>query len=276
MPQPSLSPSRASDFQRCPLLFRFRTIDKLPEPLSPAAMRGRLVHLVLERLFDLPPAQRTSSAAHGLVPSALADLEADEPGLTSLFPSAQKRQSWLNGADQLVESYFYLEDPTALAPEARELWVRTTLDNGLILRGIIDRLDVAPSTGALRIVDYKTSKAPAPRYQGETLFQLRFYSLIIWRDRSVIPAMVQLLYLGSRNTISQVPTAEQLELTETKIRTLWDSIVQMTHRREFPPVKSPLCDWCAHKVLCPLFGGELLPLPEDAAERLGIDPGPTT
>jgi len=33
----SLSPSRASDFKTCPLLYRFRSIDRLPEPPSPAA-----------------------------------------------------------------------------------------------------------------------------------------------------------------------------------------------------------------------------------------------
>src|SRR5579859_2725609 len=49
---PSLSPSRAGDFLTCPLLYRFRVIDRLPEPPSQAATRGTLVHSVLERLFD--------------------------------------------------------------------------------------------------------------------------------------------------------------------------------------------------------------------------------
>ncbi|HEY4866214.1 MAG TPA: PD-(D/E)XK nuclease family protein, partial [Candidatus Dormibacteraeota bacterium] len=44
----SLSPSRAGDFLTCPLLYRFRVIDRLPEPPSPAAVRGTLVHAVLE------------------------------------------------------------------------------------------------------------------------------------------------------------------------------------------------------------------------------------
>ena len=30
----ALSPSRAGDFMTCPLLYRFRTIDKLPEPFQ--------------------------------------------------------------------------------------------------------------------------------------------------------------------------------------------------------------------------------------------------
>lgn len=40
-PPVSLSPSRASDFMQCPLLYRFRVIDRLPEKPSPAAKIGR-------------------------------------------------------------------------------------------------------------------------------------------------------------------------------------------------------------------------------------------
>ena len=50
----ALSPSRASDFMTCPMLYRFRVIDKLPSPPTQATARGTLVHAVLERLFDLP------------------------------------------------------------------------------------------------------------------------------------------------------------------------------------------------------------------------------
>ncbi|MCW2507314.1 MAG: RecB family exonuclease, partial [Modestobacter sp.] len=51
--RPSLSPSRAADFKTCPLLYRFRTIDRLPERKTKAAVRGTLVHAVLEKLYDL-------------------------------------------------------------------------------------------------------------------------------------------------------------------------------------------------------------------------------
>ncbi len=62
---PALSPSRASDFKQCPLLYRFRAVDKLAAPPSAAAARGTLVHAVLERLFDLPADERTPAAAAG-------------------------------------------------------------------------------------------------------------------------------------------------------------------------------------------------------------------
>ncbi|WP_257954248.1 PD-(D/E)XK nuclease family protein [Nocardioides sp. B-3] len=44
----ALSPSRAGDFMTCPLMYRYRTLDKLPEQPSADAVRGTVVHKVLE------------------------------------------------------------------------------------------------------------------------------------------------------------------------------------------------------------------------------------
>src|SRR5580698_6729859 len=81
----SLSPSRAADFMTCPLLYRFRVIDRLPEPPSPAAARGTLVHAVLERLFDEPPAGRTPVTARALLAPQWDRLLAEEPELAGLL-----------------------------------------------------------------------------------------------------------------------------------------------------------------------------------------------
>ena len=74
-----LSPSRAGDFMSCPLLFRYRTIDRLPEGSSPDAVRGTLVHQVLEEIFDLPAAERTPAAAHRLLEPAWRQLQQRVP-----------------------------------------------------------------------------------------------------------------------------------------------------------------------------------------------------
>ncbi len=68
------------------MLFRFRTIDKLPEKPSFEQVRGTLVHAVLERLFDLPAAERTPQAAVELVRPSWATLLAEDPRLAELFP----------------------------------------------------------------------------------------------------------------------------------------------------------------------------------------------
>lgn len=179
----SLSPSRASDFMQCPLLYRFRVIDKLPEKPSEAATRGTLVHAVLERLFDAPAGERTAPRAKALIPGQWDRLREVKPELADLFADdgeGERMARWLGEAEQLVERWFTLEDPTRLEPAERELFVEAQLDSGLKLRGIIDRVDVAP-TGEVRIVDYKTGKAPRPEYAEGALFQMKFYALVVWR-----------------------------------------------------------------------------------------------
>src|SRR3954462_2424754 len=81
----ALSPSRAGDFLSCPLLYRFRTIDKLPEPYSPDAVRGTVVHKVLEDLFDLPAAERTPERAGEMLSPAWETLVEHEPELAEMF-----------------------------------------------------------------------------------------------------------------------------------------------------------------------------------------------
>src|SRR6195952_413743 len=159
--RPALSPSRAADFKHCPLLYRFRAIDRLPEVPSRAQIRGTLVHTVLERLFELPAGARLPEVARELVEPAWAEMRETSPELVDQLvePDDPELVEWLASVDPLLEAYFRLEGPRRLQPEARELLVETELASGLLLRGYIDRLDVAP-TGEIRVVDYKTGAAP--------------------------------------------------------------------------------------------------------------------
>lgn len=269
----SLSPSRASDFMQCPLLYRFRVIDKLPEKPSAAATRGTLVHAVLERLFDVPAAERTAPWAKSLVPGQWDRLREARPELAELFAAAdaaadddgdggagERLARWLTEAEQLVERWFTLEDPTRLEPAERELFVETELESGLKLRGIIDRVDVAPS-GEVRIVDYKTGKAPRPQYQEGALFQMKFYALVVWRLKQVVPRRLQLVYLGSGDVLTYDPVVADLERVERKLLALWDAIRQSTESGDWRPRPSKLCGWCDHQAVCPEFGGTPPPYP---------------
>src|SRR6266567_7410677 len=223
LPRRSLSPSRAGDFLTCPLLYRFRVVDRLPEPPSPAAARGTLVHAVLERLFDHPAAARTPQAARSLLEPEWARLSQEEPELAGLFAEDDQRDVWLAEAAAMLDRYFTLEDPRRLEPAHRELHVETVLESGLLLRGYIDRLDIAPG-GEIRIVDYKTGTAPREEYEARALFQMKFYALAIWRTRGQVPAMLQLMYLGNGEIVRYQPDESDLLATERKVEALWQAI----------------------------------------------------
>ena len=268
---PALSPSRAADFKQCPLLFRFRTIDKLEGPPSPAAARGTLVHSVLEHLFDLPAAERTPEAANALLLPRWEALQAERPELATMIEDSTDldEASWLTDAGALVDKWFGLEDPTRLEPAQRELYVETEID-GLTLRGYVDRLDVAPD-GAMRVVDYKTGRSPGDRFEGKALFQMKFYALVLWRLHGQIPRMLQLVYLGDSQIVRYVPDEHDLRSLERNLQAVWAAVCRAAETGDWRPRTSKLCGWCDFKEFCPEFGGTPPPLPAHAA-TIALDP----
>ncbi|MBP1783207.1 MULTISPECIES: RecB family exonuclease [Micromonospora] len=262
----SLSPSRAADFKTCPLLYRFRSIDRLPERPTVEQARGTLVHAVLERLFDLPAAARTPESAGDLVAPQWDRLVTEEPELASLFADGDTTgpQEFLRSATALLDGYFAVEDPRRLEPAEREALISAVVDDELLIRGYLDRLDVAPD-GALRVVDYKTGGAPREAFEARALFQLKFYALVLWRTRGVVPRVLRLLYLKDAEVCDYAPDADELVRFERTVVALWRAIEQATARQDFRPRPSRLCDWCSHQALCPSYGGTPPPFPVAAA-----------
>ena len=171
----------------------------------------------------------TPPVAARLLAPAWEELVAAEPELAEMFgDEGAEAGSWMASCAEVLERYFSLEDPRRLEPAEREVYVETVLDSRLLLRGIIDRLDVAPD-GALRVVDYKTGRSPAPGFEAAALFQMRFYALVLWRTRGVVPAMLQLVYLGNGEILRYQPDGERLRLTtlvELQVRTLWKKAIE--------------------------------------------------
>jgi putative RecB family exonuclease len=267
----SLSPSRASDFKTCPLLYRFRSIDRLPQRPTPAATRGTLVHAVLERLFDLPAGERTPESAAALLEPEWQRLLDAEPELAALFADEQELATWLESARALLGGYFVLEDPRRLEPAERERLVEVVLESGLRLRGYVDRLDVAPS-GAIRVVDYKTGASPREAFEGKALFQLKFYALVLWRTRGEVPRLLRLMYLGDQEVLDYAPDEDELRRFERTLQSLWAAIDRATAAQDFRPNPSKLCGWCDHQALCPAFGGTPPPFPVTVAPPAADEP----
>ncbi len=255
----ALSPSRAGDFKACPLLYRLRAVDRLPEPPSPPAVRGTLVHTVLEEMFGRPAPERTPARTAEQVPAAWARMVDECPELATMLPAADVA-AWLDSAKALVRSYFTLEDPRHFDPAACELAIEIDSPDGVPLRGYIDRLDLAP-TGELRIVDYKTGRSPGPDFEGRALYQLKFYALMIYRLRGVVPSQLKLIYLADRLSLQYTPTESELLGFANAVGALWQAVAAALETGNFPARRGPMCRWCHHQALCPEFGGTPPPYP---------------
>jgi len=255
----ALSPSRASDFKTCPLLYRYRAIDRLPEAPSAPAVRGTLVHSTLERMFGRPAEERTPDLTVADVEPLWEQMSAEYPQLAELIP-AEDLPSWLTSARDLVRTYFSLEDPRRFTPEACELAIEIEVGDGVPLRGFVDRLDRA-ATGQLRVVDYKTGRSPGPDFEAKALYQLKFYALMIFRMRGVIPAQLKLIYLADALSLTYSPSEDELVAFESGVAALWEAIVRARQTGDFPPRQSRMCEWCSYQAMCPEFGGTSPPYP---------------
>jgi putative RecB family exonuclease len=210
-----ISPSRASDFMRCPQLYKFRVVDRRPEPQSEHAVRGSIVHRVLELLHKSPPEQRTLELAWQHLADTMdqfsqtlmelyeesfsADMEKGQGtgaagsagGSAAGNPASQTaafdayRQEIRQWAWKMIENYFATEDPSAVQALATEKWIEVALDfdddellSGVSLMGRIDRLE-KDETDKLVVTDYKTGKAPSERYAKDAFFGLWFYALVL-------------------------------------------------------------------------------------------------
>jgi putative RecB family exonuclease len=251
-------------------MFRLRVVDRLPEEPSSAAVLGTVVHAVLEHLYDLPAPERTLGAAESLLEPQWQALRDKHPEYATLHSDAQAEQDWLADGAARVATYFSMENPQRLEPAGREEFLEFQLEDGPLLRGVIDRVDVA-ADGSIRIVDYKTGKKPHARYGQQAKFQMRFYALLVERLRGRRPALLQLLYLRDGGTMVLHPTDDDLAMIDMEIRELWDDISAAARSGDFRPRRSALCGWCSFQAHCPEFGGVTPPLdPDRVTAALGV------
>lgn len=249
----TLSPSKVSAFKDCPLAFRFSVIDRIPEPPSPAASRGTLVHRALELLMLRPSADRTIEAALGDLERARAEL-ADDPEFTGLDLTDDERAEFQAGAEQLVCNLFAIEDPAAIRAVGLEVMLSVQLD-GVTVRGIIDRLEI-DDDGEFVVTDYKTGRAPRAGFEKSRLSGVEFYALLCEEVLGRRPARVQLLHLAEPELIVYEPSAGTVRGVRQRAGAVWEAVRRACATDDFRPHPGPLCDWCTFQAYCPAFGGD--------------------
>ena len=161
-------------------------------------------------------------------------------------PEGERLARWLARPSGWCERWFTLEDPTRLEPAERELFVEAQLESGLRLRG-----DHRPGRRGpdgrgpdRRLQD---GQGPRPEYAEGALFQMKFYALVVWRLKQVVPRRLQLVYLGSGDVLTYDPVMADLERVERKLLALWEAIREATETGDWRPRPTKLCGWCDHQ-----------------------------
>jgi putative RecB family exonuclease len=249
----SLSPSSMGTFTSCPLAFRFAYIERLPEPPSAPASKGTLVHLALQHLMWRPPGERTLDTALADLGRARAELAA-HPEFAELQLTAEEWDEFHADAEVLVRRYFEIEDPATVEVIGLELRVSAETRDGVVIRGIIDRLEI-DADGELVVTDYKTGTAPSEGWEQKSLAGVHVYSFLCERMFGRRPSRVQLLYLSKPERILAFPSDPTLRGVEVKTGAVMKAIRTACARDDFRPRASALCAFCSFREFCPEYGG---------------------
>lgn len=200
---------------------------------------------------------------------------------------------WGRQGLQLLENYCRVEDPRKVTrpnPMQREIWVKAQLavdsttgatgytnanavvananagvtkdsaSPSFLVRGIVDRLDLVQAfdkSVALRVVDYKTGKAPNLKYSAamnkkiadEAFFQLKIYALLI-REKGAASAIdstmdlrwLRLFYLTSESGEaafmdmdlgdSQQSRDRLLQEVHAELANVWNKILELVSMQD--------------------------------------------
>lgn len=242
----ALSPSGAGTFEQCPRRWRFRYVDRLPEPPGEAALVGTFAHRVLELLLAEPPEARTVERARTLARQAWPDTERHPDyralGLDADGARAFRWKGWL-----AVEGLWQVEDPASVVVRATERRVRTEL-GGVPFLGVVDRLDECDD--GLVVTDYKSGRPPSDRFAADKLGQVLLYAAAVGAVEGEAPVRARLVYLGAR-VLEVEASADGVAVEVDKLTRTWNALVTALADDHFEPRPGPLCGWCPHVARCP-------------------------
>ena len=244
-----LSPSTANSMYDCGARWSLeRLLPRQEDPFGPAEL-GTSAHRVFEKLYELPPEQRTPTMAKDLVRSLDQDAEADKLAI----PGDEEINKWRWGVYGLVQHVFEVEDPTTVDVVGNEIAVNTTL-GGVPFGGFVDRL--ARRDGVLTVSDWKTGKLPNPRFPNVGYDeQLRLYTLAL-REIGHQPEAAELIYtkFGKRHKVDIDESL--LKGSLARFQNAWDRLERQTDAQKFDYKPGTLCSWCPAFDSCPGAAGK--------------------
>ena len=241
-----LSPSSTSMFRQCPQRWKFRYVDRLPDPPGEAALAGTFAHRVLEELLGLDAGERTLESARALAARVWAETESDKD-FEALDLDADGVRNFKWTAWRAIEGLWDLEDPRTVDIVATETEVSVEI-GGVPFVGYIDRVEAGPD--GLVVSDYKSGRAPGRKFSQARLEQVLLYAAALAEIHGAPPVRARLMYLGQRIDEATV-TADAIAEVTRRLAETWEELQERSATGDFPPRPGPLCGWCAFVRHCP-------------------------
>ncbi len=249
----TVSHSRLSTYEQCPLQYKYRYVDKIKREVETIeAFMGSRVHDTLEKLYRDLKVTKVNSVGD----------------LITFYNELWEKQwhdgIWIVKHDYTAQDYRRLgerclrdyyrryqpfDDGITLGLEER---VQLCLDSvkNYWLTGFIDRLTQKPD-GTFEIHDYKTAGSLPAQEKIDQDRQLALYQMAI-QEKFPDAQKVKLVwhYVAFDREMTSQRTSQQQQELRRKTVELIDEIQTAT---DFQPRPSQLCYWCEYADICPLM-----------------------
>ena len=242
-----LSYSSIDTYQSCPLKYKYREIDKIPEPKSKEALFGTLIHSTMKFIHTPALLSPTFEQAIDHFSRGWRDDVFDSP--------LEERAAFTQGVD-MIRRYYESNDIASAVIVDLESRFQIEIGNEKlgqhIIAGSIDRID--KTADGYEIIDYKTTKKMPPQSKVDEDLQLTVYLKAFLErypaERERIGNItVSLYFLKHGVKLSAKRTMEDLARLDERVF----EVIEHIQKEAFEPNLSPLCDWCGFQKICPLW-----------------------
>ena len=247
------SHSKLSTFEQCPQKYKFRYIDKIKVlKKSIEAFLGSIVHETLEWIHNEVKSERIPNIDEAVIFYSKSWEQKYNQDIY-IVKKELTIKDYFNTGIRFILGYYTRNCPFNENTLETEKRIEVNLDdlkkNKIV--GIIDRLVYNKEKEEYEIHDYKTGNTLPAQEKIESDRQLALYSIAI-KNEFGKDKKTKLIwhYLAFDTKIYSERTNEQLE--QLKKETL-ELIKKIENEKEFPTKKSPLCNWCEYKPICPAW-----------------------
>lgn len=236
-----ISYSQISLFQKCPLSYRFRYIEKKPSKPSPYLSFGTSVHKVLSQFYE---------EYDGRFPSfSLLESLLDKNWVSEGYANSEEELQWKKNALSALRNFYEKTDLSKKRPLEFEEWFEIPFAD-FTLVGKIDRVD-RTDNGRLHVIDYKTGGKLQSHEQVKKDLQLAIYYYACRYKYKEDPEKVGLYFLTQNEIISAELTEIEVQEAVKNILETYQNISRAIDEDSFAANVSKLCDYCDYLEFCP-------------------------
>ena len=237
LPILKVSASSLKTYQQCPRKYYFTYIDKQPKKEWGHLELGNFVHGVLEDFHNQLQEDPRTPDEWGQLLTSICKVEREKYNLTP--------EHRIKARDMLKAYLEILKSEGLPSVLFNEKSFNIKLNEGLLIRGFIDRIDTDPDRG-YHILDYKTG---ASRYLDD--FQLLIYGIYLLNEHPELER-----FKASYLILAEGSKLMSYTFTQTDVQRAVQKIIniasQIREDKTWTPKPQFLCSYCDFQAICPV------------------------